>query len=354
MMCARCAAAVSPQGGQSRYRVLGGGPADRSSAVVMRSGNRNDKIKGMAASLETLQDLGQETAKERVVRVLLGWAARLSLPMNHRAGRLLGYLMLKVPNKQRRNALINIRECLPELSEEEALRFRTQSLAEYGKTYFEIAYLWLRPADEVLTLIKGISGAELVARRDGRGVIVLSPHLGAWELAGLYLSSLGPTTTFYKPQRILDPLIQGARARLGAVLAPTTPQGIRKLVQALRRGEYVGILPDQEPKGKTGAVFAPFFGVPAYTMLLVSRLARATNACIVFMFAERLPRGQGYHIHCIEAPEETASEDELEAASALNLGVERCVRTCPEQYVWPYKRFRSRPPGMPGLYRGPL
>ncbi|MGA7982593.1 MAG: lysophospholipid acyltransferase family protein [Chromatiaceae bacterium] len=294
------------------------------------------------------------TSKERLIRVLLASVSRLSLPANHRLGRLLGYFMLKIPNKQRRNALINIRLCLPELSEDDALRFRERTLAEYGKTYFEIAYLWLRPVEEVVGLIRGIVGRELVERRDGRGVIVLSPHLGAWELAGLYLSSLGPTTTFYKPQRFLDPMIQSARARRGATLAPTTGQGIRKLVQALRRGEYVGILPDQEPKGKTGAVFAPFFGVPAYTMLLVSRLARATNARVVFMFAERLSAGRGYRIHCVDGPKGIASGDDVEAATALNRGVEQCVRVCPEQYIWPYKRFRTRPEGLPRLYHGPL
>jgi KDO2-lipid IV(A) lauroyltransferase len=292
--------------------------------------------------------------KERLIRILLASVARLSLPMSHRLGQLLGYCMLKIPNKQRRNALINIRLCLPELSEDAALRFRERSLAEYGKTYLEIAYLWLRPAEHVLSLIREVSGRTLVERRNGRGVIVLSPHLGAWELAGLYLSSLGPTTTFYKPQRFLDSMIQEARGRHGATLAPTTAQGIRKLIQALRRGEYVGILPDQEPKGKTGAVFAPFFGVPAYTMLLVNRLARATGARVVFMFAERFSGGRGYRIHCIEAPEGVAAEDDVAAATALNVGIEQCVRVCPEQYVWPYKRFRSRPSGLPQVYLGPL
>lgn len=292
--------------------------------------------------------------KERAIRIVLASVAGLPLPMSHRVGRLLGYYMLQVPNKQRRNALINIRLCLPELSEHEALRFRERSLAEYGKTYLEIAHLWLRPAEQVLSLIRGVSGGELVERKSGHGVIVLSPHLGAWELAGLYLSSLGPTTTFYKPQQFLDSMIQAARGRRGATLAPTTAHGIRKLIQALRRGEYVGILPDQEPKGKTGAVFAPFFGVPAYTMLLVNRLARATGARVAFLFAERLSAGRGYHIHCIEAPAEVSAHDEVEAATALNLGIAQCVRVCPEQYIWPYKRFRTRPPGFPQVYQGPL
>jgi KDO2-lipid IV(A) lauroyltransferase len=261
--------------------------------------------------------------------------------------------MLKIPNKQRRNALINIRLRYPHFDDEEALAFRRLSLLEYGKTYGEVAYLWMRPAEKVLSLVRQVSGGELL-RRDGRGVIVLSPHLGAWELAGLYLSTQGPTTTLYKPQPELDWLIREARGRGGAELVPTDPRGIRRLMQALRRGEYVGILPDQEPKANRGSVFAPFFGVPAFTMLLIARLARKTGARVIFMFAERLPRGKGFHLHCLPAPEGIDSEDDQEGATALNRGVEACVNTCPEQYVWAYKRFRKRPRGMPKLYTGPL
>lgn len=292
--------------------------------------------------------------QERVLEGVLRLVARLPLGAAQSLGAVLGWFMLHLPNKQRRNALINIRLCFPELDEAAALDFRRRSLREYGKTYFEIAYLWLAEADRVLGLVREVVGAEHLQREPGRGVIVLSPHLGAWELAGLYLSSLGPTTTLYKPQPALDRLIAEARARRGAMLVPTSPQGIRQLLQALRRGEYVGVLPDQEPRGDRGAVFAPFFGVPAYTMLLVSRLARKTAASVVFMIAERLPKGEGYRIHCVPAPEGIDSEDEVTAATALNRGVEACVRICPEQYVWSYKRFRSRPEGGEKLYRGPL
>jgi KDO2-lipid IV(A) lauroyltransferase len=136
-------------------------------------------------------------------------------------------------------------------------------------------------------------------------------------------------------------------------LVPTDQQGIRRLLQSLRRGNYLGILPDQEPKAHKGSVFAPFFGVPAFTMLLVNKLARKTGARVVFLFAERLPKRRGFALHCLAAPWGIDSEDEVEAATALNLGVEQCVRICPEQYVWAYKRFRSRPDGAPHPYRGP-
>jgi KDO2-lipid IV(A) lauroyltransferase len=280
--------------------------------------------------------------------------ARLPLSALHRLGDGVGWITARWPNRQRRNALINIALCLPQLTRGEQLRLRDRNLKEFGKTYLEIGYLWLRSLDHVLGLVREARGVELLEREPGRGLIVLSPHIGAWELAGLYLAVRGPTAIFYKPQKYLDDLILAARRRSGAQLAPITSKGIRVLVQALDRGDYVGILPDQEPKADKGAVFAPLFGVPAFTMLLVNRLARRTGARVVFLFAERLGVGEGFRMHCLPAPEGIDSADDAVAAAALNRGIEQCVAVCPEQYVWPYKRFRRRPAGAPGFYSGPL
>jgi Kdo2-lipid IVA lauroyltransferase/acyltransferase len=292
--------------------------------------------------------------KDGIAHLLVRLIARLPMSLIHRLGAGLGLLVTRWPNRQRRNALMNIALCLPHLSRDEQRRLRDRNLREFGKTYCEIGYLWLRPTEQVLSLVREIRGAELLRREPGKGLIVLSPHIGAWELAGLYLATQGPTAIFYKPQKYLDALIRAARGRSGAELAPITAKGIRVLVQALERGDYVGILPDQEPKSDKGAVFAPLFGIPAFTMLLVNRLARRTGAPVIFMFAERLPRDGGFRLHCIRAPKGIDSEDDVVAATALNQGIEQCVMTCPEQYVWPYKRFRRRPEGMDKVYTGPL
>lgn len=292
--------------------------------------------------------------KDAMARGLVRAFSRLSLPMLHRIGESVGWVANHWPNRQRRNALINIGLCMPHLDHQAQLSLRERNLAEFGKTYMEIGYLWQRPVDQVLGLVREVRGAHLLERTRERGLIVLSPHIGAWELAGLYLAAQGPTAIFYKPQKYLDDLILAARRRSGATLAPITAKGIRLLVQALERGEYVGILPDQEPKADKGAVFAPLFGIPAFTMLLVNRLARRTGAPVIFLFAERLSGREGFRIHCIKAPDGIDSEDDLIAATALNQGIEQCVRTCPDQYVWPYKRFRRRPDGAPKIYTGPV
>jgi len=292
--------------------------------------------------------------RDRLAHAVVRLTARLPLSVLHRLGNAVGWVAARWPNRQRRNALINIGLCLPQLTPGEQQRLRDRNLKEFGKTYLEIGYLWLRPLEQVLGLVREVRGVELLEHEPGRGLIVLSPHIGAWELAGLFLAVRGPTAIFYKPQKYLDDLILAARRRSGAELAPITPKGIRVLVQALERGDFVGILPDQEPKADKGAVFAPLFGVPAFTMLLVNRLARRTGARVVYLFAERLGLGEGFRIHCLPAPEGIDSADDAIAAAALNRGIEQCVATCPEQYVWPYKRFRRRPEGAPKVYTGAL
>ena len=292
--------------------------------------------------------------QERLLERLLGLLSRWPLPLLHTLGTIIGWGIAHFPNRQRRNALINIARYRPGLGTRAKIRLRNRSLMAFGRTYCEMGRLWLRPPEEVLGLIREVRGGELLERDDGRGLIVMSPHLGAWELAGLYLAAQGPTTIFYKPQKQLDALIVAARRRSGATLAPITARGIRALVQGLAAGEYAGILPDQEPRADKGAAFAPLFGVPAWTMVLVNRLARKSGARVIFMFAERLPRARGYRIHCLPAPDGIDSADDAVAAAALNAGIERCIDVCPEQYLWAYRRFRRRPAGSPKVYAGGL
>ena len=114
------------------------------------------------------------------------------------------------------------------------------------------------------------------------------------------------------------------------------------MFKRLLAGGVVGILPDQQPKAGEGE-FAPFFGTPALTMVLLSRLAQRTGATVLFAFAERLPRGTGFRIHIRPAPEGIADPDLPAAVAALNRGVEECVRIAPSQYQWAYKRYSIRP-----------
>jgi KDO2-lipid IV(A) lauroyltransferase len=169
-----------------------------------------------------------------------------------------------------------------------------------------------------------------------------------------YLSTVAPITVLYRPPRKqwLEEVIVNGRGQSGARMVPTDGRGVKALFSTLRRGEMVAILPDQQPKkaeSKAG-VFAPFFGVPALTMVLINRLAQKTGAAVVYGFAERLPHSKGFRLHWIEATEALADPDPVVAVTALNQGVEQCVRRCPEQYQWSYRRFEARPDGSRSPY----
>jgi KDO2-lipid IV(A) lauroyltransferase len=284
---------------------------------------------------------------------LLRLTGGLPLPLAHAVGACCGWLLWRLPNTVRRIAARNLSLCFPEWEPAERERLLRRNLLETGKLLLELGPLWLWPGARVLGLVRGpVAGEEAfsAALGQGRGAILITPHLGAWEMAGLYYSSRYPLTILYRPSRLgLDQMSRRGRGRLGGRVVATDGGGIRMLVAALRKGEALGILPDQDP-GEEGGVFAPFFGIAASTMTLVSRLALKTGAPVFLTWAERLPRGRGFTIHLQALPEVTRAAALEDSAAALNRGVEAAIRTLPAQYLWAYKRFKTRPPGAPKPY----
>ena len=225
---------------------------------------------------------------------------------------------------------------------------------EFGKSFAELGALWTLDRENLSRLVRATSGEDQLRRemQRGKGLILAAPHLGAWEVVGIYCSMRYPMTSLYRvpPRSQMADLIRAARERFGARLVPTDNVGIRALYKALARGEMVGILPDQVPSTRGASVFAPFFGIPASTMVLLSRLAIKTDAPVVFAYAERLPRCLSYHMHFVPAPAEINRGSVESSAAVLNNMVEKCARALPEQYQWTYKRFRVRPPGAKAFY----
>jgi KDO2-lipid IV(A) lauroyltransferase len=289
-----------------------------------------------------------------LARAAFALLAQLPLAAAHALGNSLGLLARFVPNRRRRTAETNLRLCFPELDARSRARLLTRSLREYLKGACELGVLWTRDAARIRRLVRAVEGEGLLreALARGRGVLIAAPHLGAWELVGLYCSLLKPMTSLYRnpPMSGLGTLMRQARERLGARLVPADAGGVRSLYKALERGEMVGILPDQVPGGAAGAAFAPFFGIDASTMLLLPRLAHKTGATVLCVYAERLPWARGYRLHVRAAPAAVASASPQVAAAAVNAMVEDCVRALPAQYQWVYKRFRVRPPGAPAFY----
>jgi KDO2-lipid IV(A) lauroyltransferase len=226
-----------------------------------------------------------------IIKSLLYGFSLLSLPFLHNIATSLGQLLAVISRfNLTRITRINIALCFPQLSVLEQSALVRRSLIETCKTFTELGALWLWSPERVLNLIQQVTGEEHLqqALRHNKGVILLTPHLGAWELAGLYASAHYPLTALYRPPKLsdLNDFILTARQRAGGCYVPTTRRGIRSLYQALQHHEVVGILPDQVPT--ESGVFVPFFGIATYTMTLVSRLAQKMGSPVVFVYAERL------------------------------------------------------------------
>jgi KDO2-lipid IV(A) lauroyltransferase len=188
------------------------------------------------------------------------------------------------------------------------------------------------------------------AMQAGKGAIIMSPHLGSWEIGAQAIAEKfgpthGPMIALFRPARKawLEPLVANARTRPYLDSAPTSLAGVRTLIRALRNGGYTAILPDQVPPLGQG-VWAPFFGRDVYTMTLLAKLAQQTGAQVILTWCERLPPGQGFCLHMrpFEAAEmRDASVSPELAAAAVNRGVEAMVRGAPGQYLWGYARDKQ-------------
>jgi Kdo2-lipid IVA lauroyltransferase/acyltransferase len=213
---------------------------------------------------------------------------------------------------------------------------RRASIVEAGKMALEIPWVWGQDATTLARYIEHSPSVALTqASIRGRSVIYLTPHLGGFEVAGRAIAQLAPMTVMFKPPKRADfgEIVLAARAHGNMKTVPANMSGVRQLFKALKRGEAIGILPDQVPSDGDGA-WAPFFGTPAYTMTLQSKLAQSANAAVVMVACERLPAAKGWrlHMHLMKS---------LPEPEPLNREIELLVRRMPTQYLWGYNRFKQ-------------
>ena len=288
--------------------------------------------------------------KNTLLRGFIATTSYLPLGLARLLGRLLGEIAWRCNNREATITRANIALCFPAMSADQQARVARTSLHNWGMTIFEVPIVW-RKGLKALDLIGTVHGDDAMRRQlaTGRGTIMLSPHLGNWELAGLWASSHGPTTILYQPpkQESVEELVRAGRGKAGATLVPTSLRGVSALIKALRNGEITGILPDMVPD-VSGGVVVPFFGHPAFTMTLVHSLQQRSGAGILLAFAERTARG--FDIHVLEPDDDIYSDSAEESVAALNRLVEQSVLLAPQQYQWEYKRFRDMAEGQPEVY----
>ena len=288
-----------------------------------------------------------------MIKFLILAMSRVPLLVSHLLAELLAALLWLFPLSRKKVTLANIDACMPELPKGRRRHLARRAFASELKTALESPRLWFGSEKTFTRMIKSIEGQSLVddALAKGKGLLLLTPHLGNWELAGMQFSRDYSATGLYKPQKgEADKLIKKGRERFGIVMEPTTPGVVgRKVLPVLRDNRSVFFMPDQDPPHGSGS-FVPFFGVTAHSPVFVPRLVQKTGCAVVFFYGKRLSWGRGFTMHYRAASEGVYDPDIAQATAAMNADVEACVSEHPDQYWWGYERFRRRPEGEPPFY----
>lgn len=290
--------------------------------------------------------------RSKIVTGLLNFFAKFSLKTLYRFSNIIASLLIVLPNKTKEIAKQNIALAFPELSIDKQKKLLHKTLRHNAATMFELSFMWLNSYEKILKSVTDIQlPPEFIEdQKNFEQMIFITPHFGSWELSGLYGSSLYPFATLYRPSRLyIDPLIIKGRGKNGATLVPTTTQGIRDMMKAMRNGRSVGILPDQDP-GLDHGIFAPFFNIEANTIVLASRLANKFKLPAYIVTSKRNLETGTFTIELIKINDDLQSDDTLKSVTTLNRAIETEIRKAPEQYLWTYKRFKTAPEGEPNRY----
>ena len=272
-------------------------------------------------------------------------------------GAALGWLMGVAPLRvasARRLVLINLLACYPELSWRECKRMARRSLMETGRTMAEFTTVWAQPVDKALARVSHVRGQDQLraAIASPRPVLLLSLHLSSWELVNLVLGRHGPAVVMYKPDNNpqLTELVRQGRERTGCRLVPATNSGVKVALETMRAGGTVAILADHHPAGANNP-FVPFFGHPVRTPGLISKLVLRHRPHVFFASCWRRHGPRDVRVIFEQAPDVENGDSEQAVLTAMNKGLETCINRAPEQYHWPYKRFRWTPDGARNWYR---
>jgi KDO2-lipid IV(A) lauroyltransferase len=276
----------------------------------------------------------------------------LPLPLVAAIGGALGMLLYALHAKRRHIVQVNIRRCFPELSVAAQARIVRKHFRGFGQSVLDIGIAWWASESRIRRLVR-FRGREHYdnALRENKNIILLAPHFLGLEYGGIRLSIERPMVTVFRHpvNELLSVVMERARSRFQLSLVEHI-KPLTTLVKQTKKGVPLYYLPDQDA-GFRNAVFAPFFGVPAATFVVLPRLAKMTNAVVIPCITRQLSWGRGYEIEFRPALKDFPSGDPLADTTRMNLEIQIAVRESPEQYFWLHKRFKTRPPGESDFYK---
>ena len=264
----------------------------------------------------------------------------MPLKLNHYLGAFIGYLLFLFNTNAKKVTLQNITICFSELSNNEQRSLVKKSLIETGKNLTESSLIWNQSFAKNTEYIRNFHGENNL--NTDKNTILLVPHLGCWEITGRVIANNRAITFLFKPlkKQQQNKYLFERRNQGNLTMASADQSGIIKLQRALKQGELVGMLPDQDP-GQEGGIMAPFFNNPVNTMTLLVRLAKKHNAQVVMCWANRLKNGKGFDLNFEPIDLTSDSDDLLDQVTLMNRAIEDLIRRFPDQYMWSYRRFKS-------------
>lgn len=272
-------------------------------------------------------------------KLIFRMIALLPLRVLHGFGALVGHATFAMSREYAARTRENLRQANLSVDEKEYAALLDQAIGEAGKGMVELPWVWCRPVEQVCATVKSCQGWEHMeaAHARGKGIILLTPHWGCFEVVGLYVGRSLPLTCLYRSpkQDWLEKIMRAGRERGLTRLATADVSGVRVLYKALKKGEAIGLLPDQVPSQGEGD-WVDFFARPAYTMTLSGRLAQTSGATVLLATAERLPQGAGYRLRFEPLPLDFSKP----VAPQINMALERVIAISPAQYLWSYNRYK--------------
>jgi KDO2-lipid IV(A) lauroyltransferase len=278
---------------------------------------------------------------------LLHW---LPLPILGRIGEGIGSLLFVTMRARRRITLINLRLCLPDLPEVQRKAIAKGHFQAYARSALERGILWWASEARLRRLISIEPRVPLEAIQSGP-TILLCPHFVCLDVAGVAVMLESSLCSIYTRQqnKLFDETLRKGRSRFRPIKLFARNEGVKPIIRAMRDHLPFFMLPDMD-FGAKDAEFVPFFGIPAATLAAPARIAAATQAKVIPVVATFLPKYRGWKVTFYPAWENYPGDDMVVATRRMNAFIEERVLEAPSEYFWAHKRFKTRPPGMPGVY----
>ncbi|MCH7310703.1 lipid A biosynthesis acyltransferase [Acinetobacter sp. ANC 4805] len=239
---------------------------------------------------------------------------------------------------------LNLQIAFPERSKQEINQLKKQAIKNELTSYFEFVSIWGASNEKNIQRIQKIHGEHYFheALAQQKGLVLVIPHFGTWEVMNAWLSKYTQMTILYKPVKNpgADRFVRDARSREQANLVPTDESGVRQVFKALKLGGTTAILPDHTPDH--GGEMINYFGIPLASSSLSAKLIQKTKAEALFIYAMRNDQG-GFDMH-IEPINPQIYEGSAEDGTLLiHQTLENLIQRYPMHYHWSYKRFSAHP-----------